>query len=295
MTALDPRFNAYRSDLAAEALRDRVAAPRYVVGRPMQVARGVVPLRRRPEATAPQDSQLLAGEVVTLFHAAEGWAWVQNQADGYVGYLAEAALSPEIQRPSHWVATLRTFVFPEPDLKTVPLDHLPMTAQVTSLEDQDGFSRISSGGWVYSRHLVPLDHLEADYVATALRFLGAPYLWGGKESAGLDCSGLVQVSLARAGIKAPRDCDLQAESLGEALPWGSVDAAGGRRPSRGDLLFSPGHVVIALDAGQVLHANSHAMAVTIEELAALEARLAVEDPQGITGRRRPLGIPVPGI
>ena len=74
MTTLDPRFNAYRGDLAAETLRDRVAAPRYVVGRPMQVARGVVPLRRRPEAMAPQDSQLLAGEIVTLFHAAEGWA-----------------------------------------------------------------------------------------------------------------------------------------------------------------------------------------------------------------------------
>jgi len=292
MTALDPRLNAYRSDLAAETLRERIAAPRYVAGRQMQVCRGMVPLRRHPEATAPQDSQLLAGEVVTLFDAAAGWAWVQNQADGYVGYLEEGALSPELQRPTHWVATLRTFVFPAPDLKTVPLDHLPMTARVTLIEeDHGGFSRISSGGWVYSRHLVPLDHLEADYVATALRFLGAPYLWGGKESLGLDCSGLVQIALARAGLQVPRDCDHQEQSLGEALPWDGT--AAGTPPRRGDLLYSPGHVVIALDARQVLHANAHAMAVAIEDLAELVARLGTDE--GITIRRRPLGIPLPGM
>jgi len=290
MEDLDPRLNAYRPDLAAETLRGRVTAERFSAGRPLQVRRGAVALRRFPSAKAPQDSQLLAGEQVILYDSEDGWAWVQNAADGYVGYVEAAALDSKLQPASHWVSALRSFVYPEPDMKSVPLDHLPMTAQVTLVAEEAGFGRLAEGGWVYGGHLSPHAVRVADYVATAERFLGTPYLWGGKESLGLDCSGLVQVALAAAGLQVPRDCDHQEATLGNALPWrNGADTP----PARGDLLYSPGHVVIAVGQGRILHATAQAMAVIIEDLAALEARLGAAGGPGITARRRPLGIAGP--
>jgi cell wall-associated NlpC family hydrolase len=119
------------------------------------------------------------------------------------------------------------------------------------------------------QHLLPLGEYQKDWVAVAERFLGAPYLWGGKTLLGIDCSGLVQVSLASAGIASPRDSDMQEAALGEAVP---LDA-GLPQLRRGDLLFWKAHVGMMLDAEKLLHANAHHMAVTIEPVAATIERI----------------------
>lgn len=280
MTKLDPRLHAFRPDLAAGHLKGRVEAARFVVGERRQVARGITDLRREPAAEAELNSQLLGGEVVTLYDQADGWAWVQNMTDGYVGYVPLETLSAEVRQPSHVVAVLRSFVYPQADLKTPVLDCLSMTAAVAVVREIDGFSELAGGGWVYQRHLAPLDEVAPDYVATALRFLGVPYLWGGRSSLGLDCSALVQIALNRAGRPCPRDSDMQAESLGEARP---PDA----EPERGDLIYLPDHVAIALDDWRVVHANALDMLVAIEPLADLVARFETECGLGITAVRRP--------
>ncbi len=280
MAKLDPRLNAYRPDLAAEALEGRVAAERFTAGRPAQVACGVAALRRRPATDAPQDSQLLSGEEITVFDQAEGWAWVQNRTDGYVGYVESAALGAETIATTHSVKVPRSFLFPGPDLKLPPRDALTMTGRVAVIGVAGGYSEVAFGGqrgWVYSRHLAPDGEVEPDFVATSLQFLGVPYLWGGKASGGLDCSGLVQVALARAGIPCPRDGYVQAESLGVAVPW----EPGQTELQRGDLIYFPGHCAIALDARDVVNANARAMMVSVETLDALEAR--VKEESGGTG------------
>jgi len=288
MSELDPRLHAFRPDLADAALDGRVAAARFVAGWPAQVARGVAALRRRPEATAPQDTQLLSGEAVRVFDTAAAWAWVQNDADGYVGYIAVDALSDTVVPATHVVTALRSFLFPAPDLKTPPLDALTMTGAVAVVgEAEKGFLPVRIGeceGWVYGRHLAPPSRTAPDYVETALRFLGVPYLWGGKDSLGLDCSGLIQVVMRHAGLPCPRDTDMQAAGLGRVVAEGPP--AGPLR--RGDAIFFPGHVALALDESHVVHANAWQMAVGIEPLAAVEDRVKVESGgTGITLVRRP--------
>jgi cell wall-associated NlpC family hydrolase len=76
---------------------------------------------------------------------------------------------------------------------------------------------------------------------------------------------LVQLSLAAAGIAAPRDSGPQRCALGHRV-------LGDAPPRRGDLVFWPGHVAIATDDGNVVHANAHYMAVTIEPFAAVAER-----------------------
>ena len=295
--ALDPRLHAYRPDLAASALRGRVESTRFVEGRPARVARGLAELRRRPEAVAPLDTQLLFGEAVTVYEEAGGadggWAWVQNATDDYVGYVRSDSLAETApEAPSHYLKVLRSFVYPEPDLKTPPLEAISFMSPLSVLGTRDRYSEVArpgaEPGWVYSAHLAEAGETLPDYVATALMFLGVPYLWGGRSSLGLDCSALIQLCLARAGLACPRDTYVQETGIGEPVAWEDGAAGDGAPPlRRGDLVFFPGHVAIALGAAEVLHANAGAMLTVTEPLADLVARVEAESGgRGITGVRR---------
>lgn len=259
---LDPRLHAYREDLAAESLRGKVDARRFVPGSRRQVIRAAVALRRQPVPTAGLDTEALFGEIVTVYDEAEGWAWGQLERDGYVGYLPANTLSPEVRPATHRVSALGTFLYPAPDMKTPPIMHLSITSSLTVAEHVDRFYRLAGGGFVIDRHASELDWSARDFVEIAERLIGTPYLWGGRTRVGIDCSGLVQVSMEAAGLQAPRDTDMQQAQLGNAVRASrSLEGL-----KRGDLIFWPGHVGIMSDAVMMVHANAHHMAVTVEPL-----------------------------
>lgn len=257
MTQPDPRTHAFRPDLADAALEGRVEAERYVEGERYQVAAGHLPLRTAPAANARLGSELLFGEVVTVFEIRDGWAWLRNETDDYVGYAPAEALSPTVHPATHAVGVLRTYLFPEPDIKSPPTDLLSMNAAVAVARTEGGLSGLAGGGWVWSAHLCPLGEFDSDPGAVARKFMGAPYLWGGRTSLGLDCSGLVQMALARCGIAAPRDTDMQQAALGQPLDYDGDQSV----LRRNDLVFWPGHVGFWLDARTFLHANATDMMV----------------------------------
>ncbi len=266
---LDRRRHAYRSDLADVMLQGRVDAARFTEGEMRTVVASVAPIRREPRFDAALDSEALRGECVKVFdETAEGWAWVQLAEDGYVGYLPADALGRPGPAPTHRVAALASFVFPEPDMKRPPLERLTFGARVAVIDESGCYAQIETGGFVWARHLSPLGTHERDFVTVAERFLGVPYLWGGRSSLGIDCSGLVQVSLAAAGIAAPRDSDMQEAELGQEVgDWGTSGL------ERGDLVFWKGHVGIMRDGATLLHANAHHMAVAAEPFAEARARI----------------------
>lgn len=284
MTRLDPRLNVYRGDLADARLEGQVKAGSFVAGEPVVLAAGVANLHRRPEDTAPVDTQILAGEGLKVFEWADGWAWVQADRDGYVGYLrAEALGEPGIgPLPTHRVRLLRTPLFPEPDIKAPPRDFLSFLTPVAAVGERGRFVERAGGGWLFTGHLAGHDESLGDPVETAHRFLNAPYLWGGRSFYGVDCSGLVQLAFAAAGLELPRDSDQQEScaALGARLPRDAT-------PERGDVIFWKGHVAIALDAASVLHATAAPLLVTVEALAAVDARARADSPEGITAIRRP--------
>jgi cell wall-associated NlpC family hydrolase len=283
MTALDPRINPYRADLAAKRLRGQVSAARFVSGTQKAVLKGSTPLRRAPAIIAALDSELLFGELVTVYEDRAGWAWLQAETDGYVGYTDSAGLGDPPGPATHSLAVLRSYVFPEPDLKKPPLDLLSMGASVAVVGEDGAYSRIASGGWVYSRHLAKFDNVEADHAEIALRFTGTPYLWGGKTSIGLDCSGLIQVALARCGQIVPRDTDMQEAAIGAAVAY-TGDASVLRR---GDLVFWPGHAGIWIDTDRFVHANATDMMVAVAPLSDVAAYIADATGDRISSVRRP--------
>lgn len=293
----DPRLTPARPDLAAAHLRERIAAPRYVDGVLTRVVATHAPLRREPRADGALDTQVLCGEGFILYDRDEnGYGWGQSVADGYVGHVPLEALDEAVPEPNRRVSALRTPVYPGPSLKLPTERFLSLGASVHVIAEENGYARISFGshgaGYVHLRHLAPLDSLEPDHVAVAERFLHVPYLWGGRTSLGLDCSGLVQLALAAAGIPALRDADMQESGVGEALtPALSRDALVAQ-PQRGDLVFWRGHVGIIGDDGMLIHANGHHMAVAREPFAQAVQRISENSYGPVTAIRRP-GRPKP--
>jgi cell wall-associated NlpC family hydrolase len=282
MPAFDPRVAPARADLAAKSLEGKVKATRYVEGRVMEVIEPQAPLRREPRPDAPLDTEALKGERVTIYDSnAEGFAWGQLAADEYVGWLPSDALAPPIAAPTHKVAALRTLVFPGPDIKLEPVEALPFGAKLAVARIEDRMAVTQAGFYVPAVHLKPVGDYESDFVAVAERFLGAPYLWGGKTALGLDCSGLVQIALTACGAACPRDSDMQERALGEFIS-ATPDFSDFRR---GDLVFWRGHVAIARDGSSFLHANAFHMAVAIEPIAEAIARIGRAG-GGITSVRR---------
>ena len=276
---LDRQLAPVRPDLAASHLRGRVEAPRYAEDRTMQVVEASAPLRRSAEPDAPLETEALHGEAVTVYDESEGFAWAQLERDLYVGYLPLAALGAKTE-PTHRVSALRTHAYPGPSIKLPPRMALSLGARLTILRQEGDFAVSADGLWLWGRHLADVGSCEGDFVAVAERFLETPYLWGGRTSEGIDCSGLAQTALTTAGIAAPRDSDMLA-ALGEPV------AIDGPAPlMRGDLVFWKGHVGIMRDARTLLHANGFHMKAVSEPLDEARARIAASGGGDITSVRR---------
>jgi cell wall-associated NlpC family hydrolase len=219
-----------------------------------------------------------------VYDESEGWAWVQLDRDSYVGYMPAAALGAPSE-PTHRVAALRTHSYPGPSIKLTPRMALSLGARLTIVACEGDFAVSADGLHVWLRHLAETGWREPDYVAVAERFLETPYLWGGRTSAGIDCSGLVQTALAAAGAASPRDSDMQEAALGKPI---AIDEP----RTRGDLVFWKGHVGIMRDSVTLLHANGWHMKVVSEPLAEARDRIAANGGGNVTSLRR-LRTPLP--
>jgi cell wall-associated NlpC family hydrolase len=265
----DPRLTPARPDLAAKYLEGKVEAARFVAGEAFEIADALAPLREAPALDAMLLTQALKGERVTIYDRnGEGFAWGQLNSDGYVGWLPDSALAKPAAAPTHKVTALRTFAFPAASIKQPPLETLSLGASVTVKRDDGVFAVTREGWYLPRRHIGGIETTENDFVAVAEKFVGTPYLWGGKSSLGIDCSGLVQIALNAAGLGCPRDCDMQQGGLGREL-----SPAEAKKLHRGDLIFWKGHVAIVRDAATIVHANAHHMATVVENTGDAIARI----------------------
>lgn len=271
----DTRTNAIRPDLADLALAETHFAPHYAAAVPLVCVADQAFLYGEPDARQSATSELLFGESFHVLDVRADWAWGYSSHDHYVGYLRRDALGLPTA-PTHRTRHVAP-VFTAADIKSPVVRVFPIGSLVAGTPGESFLD--VAGGHIHSRHVVPISQHEEDWVAVAERYLGQPYIWGGRGNRGVDCSGLVQMALGACGIPCPRDSDQQAAALGAPIPDGEA-------LRRGDLVFFPGHVGMMADETRLLHANAHWMSTVIEPLADVVARLSASHDTPITARRR---------
>ena len=273
----DPRLTLMREGLADVRLEGVVEADRFVEPRAMRCGVYAAAILKAADAASEQQDQIVFGEAFDVLSEEAGFSFGQARRDGYVGWVETAALADGVMIPTHWVRAPRTLAFSRPDIKSAVVMPLTMNSLVREDGREGRFVKIAGAGWVIATHLSPIGVYETDPAAIAAEFIGQPYLWGGREAGGLDCSGLVQQAAYACAEPSARDADMQA-GLGEAIEAAAL--------ARGDLVFWKGHVGMMTDGKTVLHANAHHMAVREEPLAEADERIKAAGAGEPTGFRR---------
>jgi len=243
------------------------------------VAVPTAPVLKAPHGGSSLVTEALLGERVLIEESGCDLVKAELEEDGYVGHMAAETLALPGPVPTHRIVVPKTFRFSAPDIKSRVLGSLYLNCRV-AVSEEDGeerFARLEGGGCVLKAMIAPLGVAAGDPAAVAEDFVGVPYLWGGKSSLGLDCSGLVQIALTACGIKCPRDSDMQESALGKSASLAGLQS--------GDLIFWKGHVAIARGRNSMIHANAFHMAVAIEPVAESLARIGAAGSQVTSVRR----------
>lgn len=270
----DRRLTPATDRVALDSLRGVLDRPGYTRGHLARVAVPLADLMSAPEGR--RDRQVNFGADLTVIETREDWSFVQAALDGYCGWLRTAAIGDATVPITHRVTAPATHVYPAPDMKRHQLHALSIGARLSVEGVEGNFARLATGGYVPLPHLG--DRPATDPVAVAETLLGTPYLWGGNSDWGIDCSGLVQAALSACAIPCPGDSDLQRDAFPQ------VDTI-----RRGDLLFWPGHVAMAVSADLMIHATAWKMAVIHEPIADALARIEAAGDGPFLGIGRPVG------
>lgn len=236
-------------------------------------------LRRGPCVTAPVETELLFGEGFTVEREERDFVFGTASFDGYQGYLEKACLKAGAISHTHRVSALRTFRYAEPNIKSSILGAISINAKIEAQEAEGRFVQDQLGGYVVKDHLVEVAQYKDDIVSVAQQFIGTPYLWGGRQSRGLDCSALVQNAYEQIGNAVPRDSAPQEKFFtqnGQVI-FVEGDDLSTANLQRGDLVFWPGHVAIMVDEQSIIHANGTHMMVTIDPLASFAGKIHDSD------------------
>ena len=269
---LDRRLTPATDRVALESLCGVLERPAYTPGHAARLAVPLADLMTAPDGR--RDRQLNFGADVTVIETREAWCFVQAALDGYCGWLPAAALGTDLPPITHRVTAPATHVYPAPDMKLPEQASLSLGARLSVAGIEGRFARLATGGFVPVQHIG--DGLAPDPVPVAESLLGTPYLWGGNSRSGIDCSGLAQAALTACGIACPGDSDLQRAAFPAA-----------EKIRRGDLLFWPGHVALAMSPDRMIHATAWTMSVIVEPIAAAIARIDAQGDGPLLGIRRP--------
>ena len=262
----DSRIIPIKHDLASTEYKGLINNKKFSNGKNYFVKSNTAPLYHKKNSNE-LISQLLYGEIFRVFEISGKFAWGQSLRDNYVGYTTIKSLSSKKVKATHKIKSLRAFIYREPEIKKIPITYLSLNSLVRVKSKKGKFLFLENLGWVFSEDIAPINNFKFNVVDLAKQYLNTPYLWGGRDSIGIDCSGLVQNIYQMVGINMPRDTDLQ-----ELFVTNKVSSES--KIKAADLIFWKGHVAIAIDNKNIIHANAYHMKTSIETLKKAKTRIS---------------------
>ena len=260
----DTRITPIRRDLASTAYKAIVKRKKYVTAKLATVKSTFTPLYSNKGSKL--STQLLYGEECDVFETKNGWSWIQSRRDNYVGYTPTINLTRKIYKPNSKVISLRTVIYTKPDIKSVTKGYLSFNSLVEVIKIKGKYSLIKNLGWCPSLDLVKIKSSKFNHIDLSKQYLDTPYLWGGRDSMGIDCSGLVQNLHQINNRPFPRDTDMQEIFVTNEVKFEKDLKAG-------DLVFWKGHVAMMIDNSNIIHANAFHMKTAIEPLSTAKKRI----------------------
>jgi cell wall-associated NlpC family hydrolase len=260
----DTRITPIRRDLASTAYKAIVKRKKYVTAKLATVKSAFTPLYSNKGSKL--STQLLYGEECDVFETKNGWSWIQSRRDNYVGYTPTINLTRKIYKPNSKVISLRTVIYTKPDIKSVTKGYLSFNSLVEVIKIKGKYSLIKNLGWCPSLDLVKIKSSKFNHIDLSKQYLDTPYLWGGRDSMGIDCSGLVQNLHQINNRSFPRDTDMQELFVTNEVKYEKDLKAG-------DLVFWKGHVAMMIDNSNIIHANAFHMKTAIEPLSTAKKRI----------------------
>ena len=260
----DTRITPIRRDLASTAYKAIVKRKKYVTAKLATVKSAFTPLYSNKGSKL--STQLLYGEECDVFETKNGWSWIQSRRDNYVGYTPTINLTRKIYKPNSKVISLRTVIYTKPDIKSVTKGYLSFNSLVEVIKIKGKYSLIKNLGWCPSLDLAKIKSSKFNHIDLSKQYLDTPYLWGGRDSMGIDCSGLVQNLHQINNRPFPRDTDMQEIFVTNEVKYEKDLKAG-------DLVFWKGHVAMMIDNSNIIHANAFHMKTAIESLSTAKKRI----------------------
>ena len=260
----DTRITPIRRDLASTAYKAIVKRKKYVTAKLATVKSAFTPLYSNKGSKL--STQLLYGEECDVFETKNGWSWIQSRRDNYVGYTPTINLTRKIYKPNSKVISLRTVIYTKPDIKSVTKGYLSFNSLVEVIKIKGKYSLIKNLGWCPSLDLAKIKSSKFNHIDLSKQYLDTPYLWGGRDSMGIDCSGLVQNLHQINNRPFPRDTDMQEIFVTNEVKYEKDLKAG-------DLVFWKGHVAMMIDNSNIIHANAYHMKTAIEPLSTAKKRI----------------------
>ena len=260
----DTRITPIRRDLASTAYKAIVKRKKYVTAKLATVKSAFTPLYSNKGSKL--STQLLYGEECDVFETKNGWSWIQSRRDNYVGYTPTINLTRKIYKPNSKVISLRTVIYTKPDIKSVTKGYLSFNSLVEVIKIKGKYSLIKNLGWCPSLDLVKVKSSKFNHIDLSKQYLDTPYLWGGRDSMGIDCSGLIQNLHQINNRPFPRDTDMQEIFVTNEVKYEKDLKAG-------DLVFWKGHVAMMIDNSNIIHANAFHMKTAIEPLSTAKKRI----------------------
>ena len=228
-------------------------------------------MKSEPSEKSPLETECLFGETVEILEECLDWVYCRLNTDSYYGWVKRKGLG-KLKNPTHRVFTNRSFIYTDKNQKSNCLLYLPLGAKLLIDNIESEWAQVSlycheiQVGYVPSSHIVCLDHKVRDWVNIAELLVGTPYKWGGRDTVGIDCSALLQLSYQTYGEYIPRNTSQQIKLKKNHIR--DIDDL-----KRGCVVFWKGHVGIMIDKLNCIHANAFHMQTKIEPLSKIINRL----------------------